>query len=208
MINIVFINLLLLFSLERLVDRLPAVVTGRVGIDLRALERSVPQELLDDPDIGMFHHPGCVRVPERPGGVRLSQGAQGDLVADSFQVSVLKSALRLGGPEQRITRRDSGRSGRGGGVMLREQLPQFFRDIDQAGVVDGFVACLHLDGGIELAAEKDILPGQITNFMASKPAVKQQTESGGVSCRRILERELQDGNIFIRDNLNSHKTSY
>jgi hypothetical protein len=119
----------------------------------------VAEERLDDPDIGMLHHPGCESVAERPGSVWLAQGADGDLVADPFQVPVLKSALCLGGPEQGITRRDSGRPGRGRGVMLCQELPQFFGDIDQAGVVDGFMACHDLDGGIEFATEKNILPG-------------------------------------------------
>jgi len=157
--------------LERLVDGLPAVVAGRVGIDLCALERSVPQELLDDPDIGMLHHPGGVSMPKRSGGVRLPQGGGGDFMANPFQVPVLKSALRFGGPKQRITRRDAGSHESGCGVMRRKELPQLFGDIDKAGMVDGFVTCLHLDGGIEFATKKNILPGQITNLMASEPAV-------------------------------------
>jgi len=92
--------------------------------------------------------------------------------------------------------------------MFFQERRQLFGDIDQAGMVDGFVAGLYLDGGIEFAAEKNILPRQITNLMAAEAAVKQQTDRGGVSCRRFLERELQDGYLVVGDYLNSHLDSF
>ena len=98
------------------------------------------------PDTSKPHPPGRARMAKRTGSVRLPQGVKGDLVADSFKVSVFKLGVSFAGFEYGILQRDGWIGFHDGGTVFLEERAKHVRDVDQAGVVDRFVRSFHVDG--------------------------------------------------------------
>lgn len=133
----------------------------------------MPEEGLDCLHTAESHPPGRARMAKCTGVVRRAHGVVGDLVTNSFKVSVFKWGVSLAGLEHMILQR-GGRIGfHDGGAVFLEEWTKIIRDVDPAGVVDWFVRSSHKDGRRDLTAEKDILPGQFTNLVASQPTIEQ-----------------------------------